>query len=386
MNKKSFIFGILIVIIFVSIGFLILQQTGSPPSKSEPKGMEEWKQMLTSLNSSLAHYSVDYILSNDRFALNMYISKIKEKIHGFDYLIFVNKDGKILTHPDSSQVMQEYKPQGLKPLGEKNSLIQIVDRGGNKIYDIASPVLLENMRVGEVHLGLKNPWNKETETENGSSSNLPKILLIAAAFIGIVLSLFGALGSSSAIKSVTKGVSQERYDNLKTNKDQIEKELKTLKKKYEDLSKKKPAVEESKLSEQIENLRKKEAKLTKIIDEKNAEIVKLEKAKEAESASTPEFVEMKNELETKDKQINELKNQLEEIKAEGKTESEGEEPTTPEDIEELKKEELELTQRIVKKRREEITLSQRVETKRKEELALERKIEALQKKLKESGS
>lgn len=386
MNKKSFIFGILIVIIFISIGFWILQQTGSPSSKSEPQGMKEWENMLISLNASLAHYSVDYILSDDRFALSMYISKIKEKIQGYDYLIFVNKDGEILTHPDSSKIMEKYNPSGMEPLGEKNNLIQTINRGDSKIYDVASPIMLDNTKVGEVHLGVKNPWTKANASKSGSTGNLPKILLIAAAFIGIVLSLFGALGSStSTIKPVTKGISKEKFANLKANKDEIEKELKILQKKYEDLSKKKPAGEGQKLGEKIENLKKREEELTKIVKEKDAEIEKLHKS--SESKTTPaELTEMKGEIETKNKQINDLKNQLEELKSKKTTEAEGGETVTPEEIEGLKKEELELTQRIVKKRREEITLSQRVETKRKEELALERKIEALQKKLKESGS
>lgn len=381
MNKKSLVTGIIVVIIFTAIGFFSFKQSSS---STENPGMEIWEQTLTSLNTNIAYSIIDPVIDNDNFLLEMYLSDIKGKISGFDYLIVINKDGKILTHPDSTQILQDYKPQELEPLGDKKNLIQKIKKGEKEIYDIASPIMLDDIRIGEIHLGLKNPWIGVTGKTGGSLP--PKILFLLAAVIGVILSIVGAVGTTAPVKTTGFTISKEEVNKLKKNKEELESNIDKLRKELADISKKKKETtgDETATSERISKLRTEEAKLLKSVDEKQTELTKLEEKKEVISSS-PETNELKNQLASKDKEIESMRARLEEMEVRAETKT----ATTKipaSDVEEMKKEELELTQRIVKKRREEIILSQRVEAKRKEELALERKIEALKKKVKEMGS
>ena len=379
MNKKALFLGIFIVIIISGIGFYSINRSSHKIDQGDIPGLEIWKQTLLSLNSNIALSIVDFVIDNDHFVLKMYTSSIKSKIKGFDYLIIVNKEGKILSHPDSSQILQDYKPEGLIPLGEKKNLIQ--QNTTKNIFDIASSIMLDDIRIGEVHLGIKDPWIDVGEKP--TSDNLPKILLIVAAFVGLILAIIGAIGAPSPTTTVSPA-SKEKLEKFQKHNQELEKHIAELKKKLEEVSKKKGKISEKEVavSERLVKLRTEETKLTKRLEEKKAEILKLDTEKVAMSAS-PEMTKIKQQLLSKDKEINNLKTQVENLKAQADTKTAEDHSV---DLEEMKKEELELTQRIVKKRREEIILSQRVEAKRKEELTLERKIEALKKKIKETGS
>ncbi len=390
MNKKSLVSGIIIVLIFSLIGFYSIRKTSPAPQKVDTQGMDVWKQSLSSLTANIAHSSIDYVIEGDHFALGMYVSDIKNKINGFDYLIIIDKDKKILEHPDTTQVLKDYKPEGLQPLGSKNSLIQQINKGGKEIYDVAAPIMLEDIRLGEIHLGLKNPWKEIPKVTVPAGSALPKILLFVAAFIGIVISIFGARGASPAIVETTVPIiSEAELKGLRNDKSELESNVKKLKQQINDISKSKavPTEDENEMSKRIATLRMIETKLLKGIDAKKAEINRIEEQKQtiSSSISSTETKELKEQLDLRIKEIGDLKTQLEEMRQQGVPEA-ATQGAPSSDIDEIKKDELELTQRIVKKRREEITLSQRVETKRKEELALERKIEAMRKKLTEMGA
>ncbi|MCK4396426.1 hypothetical protein KAW96_07495 [candidate division WOR-3 bacterium] len=383
MNKKSLILGIIIVLLFTVVGFLSIQKLSPTTYKRGIPGLEIWKQSTLSLNANIANSIVDYVIDNDHFVLGMYESDIKDNITGFQYLIIINKEGKILTHSDSTQILQDYQLGGLNPLGDRKNLIQYSKE--KEIYDIATPIMLEDIRVGEVHLGLKNPWIGVTEEQ--PPNNLVKILFIAAAFIGIILSIVGAIGTAAPSKT-TGFISKEQVKTLERNKQELESKINELKKEFSTFSKKKGEItgDEDEINKRIATLRMEEAKLLKNVDEKKAMLEKFEESEKAISLSVPssEADKIKKQLALKDKEINDLKTHIENMKAQEEKKAALQE--VPADMDEMKKEELELTQRIVKKRREEIILSQRVEAKRKEELALERKIEALKKKLKEMGS
>ena len=381
MNKKSLIFGILIVIIFCASGFFSIQKSNASPSNGQIPGEQEWKEVLLSLNASISHSIVEYVIDNDNFVLEMFLSEIRNKIKNFDYLIVTNKDGKILVHPDSTQILQDYKSKGLQPLGNKKNLIQRIKKGEDNIYDIATAVTLEEAKVGELHLGIKSPWKR---IKNETTNNLPMILLIVSGLIGLILSIVGAFGSSAPITTIDI-TTKKKIEELNKKNEELKRDKETLKKRLADSSKQKGKIseEEKTAAKRIEELKTEKTTLLKTIEEKKVELAKLGEKKL--TTPSPEVNRLKEQLGLKEKETEKLKKQIEDIKTKvekGTTEKE----ISSEDIEEMKKEELELTQRIVKKRREEITLSQRIETKRKEELALERKIEALQKKSKELGS
>lgn len=387
MNKKSFIAGIIIVLIFIAVGLFSIKTLGPSQQKDKtPVAIEKWEQALLSLNANIAFSIVDPVLDNDTYALRTYLSGVKNSVKGFEYLIVVNKDGKILLHPDSSQILQDYKPEGLKPLGDQKNLIQHITKGQQDVYDIATPIMLEGIKQGEVHLAVKNPWEAKTEK---TADNLPKILFIVAGVLGIIISIIGAVGSRGSAETALPSISREEIEKLKIDKQGLESKIIKLNKDFADISKKKKEIagSETEITNRIAQLRIEEMKLLKSIDEKKGELIKFEQQMEAmsASASSPEIESLKNQLVSKDEEIDNLQNQLENLKAQAGVNMSTEEVLVG-NIEGMKKEELEITQRIVKKRREEIILSQRVETKRKEELALERKIEALRKKLKEMGS
>lgn len=387
MNKKSLIFGILAILVFVGAGYFALTRSNPQASSDGTSSYDIWEQTAISLGKSIAHATVDFVIDNDNFVLGMYVNNMKAKIKGFDYIIIVNKDGKILAHPDSTQVLQDYRPEGITPLGEGQSLVQLVE--ARNAYDIAVPVLLEDIRLGEVHLGIKNPF--EESAAEASGDNMPKIILFASAFIGLIFIIFGAI-SPATIKPVDAASGVE-VTRLKKENSQLEATIGTLKKKMEELSKKKAEAsrDEVKVAESIAKLRQEEAKIARSVDDMKAQLVQLEQQKEtmasqpSQTAGGADTKELRKKLDERETEINNLQTQIENLRAQAERKEAAEEAPAA-DVEELKKEELELTQRIVKKRREEIILSQRVEAKRKEELALERKIEALKKNLNEMGS
>ncbi|TET23682.1 MAG: hypothetical protein E3J78_02070 [Candidatus Cloacimonadota bacterium] len=386
MNKKSLILGILAVIVFVVAGFFALTRSSPSAEPVSNSAKEIWQQTTISLNHSISQAILDFVIEDDNFVLSMYVNDIKSKIKGFNYLIVVNKEGKILSHPDSTQIFQDYNPQEISMLGENKNLIQFIE--SKNIYDIATPILLDDIVLGEMHLGITNPW---TETLEQSGNNLPQIILLASAFIGLILIIFGAIGAPAAPKMLLPSAAKTEIEKLKKNKLEFESTIASLKKKLE-MAKKQPqdsTGDEKAAIERLSKIRSEEIKLSKSIDDMKTKIVKLEQQKEAmsgvQSAASPDADAFKRQVALKDNEINNLKAQIENLKVQA------EEKVTPqevsaEEIEGMKNEELELTQRIVKKRREEIILSQRVESKRKEELALERKIEALKKNLSSMGS
>ncbi len=384
MNKKSLILGILAILVFVAAGLFALSKAMPAAGGGETSNKELWEKMAVSLAKSIAHSTVDFVIDNDNFVLGMYTQNIQNKITGFSYLIIVNKDGKMLTNPDSALILQDYTGGEFTPLGEKQSLVQLSET--NNVYDIAVPVLLEDIRLGEVHLGITNPFGETIAAD--SPDNMPRIILFASAFIGLILIIFGSIAPAS-IKPVTPAAPSAQMSRLKKENAELEATISTMKKKMDELSKRKPAAsqDEAKAAETVAKLRQEEKKLAQGIDDMKAQIVKLEQEKEAAAAQPAgaNADEFKKQIAEKDEDINKLKAQIENLRAQAER-KEAAEKTPGADIEELKKEELELTQRIVKKRREEIILSQRVEAKRKEELALERKIEALKKNLHEMGS
>jgi hypothetical protein len=380
MNKKSLIFGILAILIFVGAGFFALKKSNPSTPSDTNSSKQLWEDVVVSLGRSIAHSSVDFVIDNDNFALGMYVNNIRQKIKDFNYLIIVNKDGKMLTHPDSAMVMQDYTGEGLASLGEKRSLVQLQE--AQNVYDIAVPVLLEDIRVGEIHLGINNPFTNASVER--TPDKMPQIILFASAFIGLILIIFGSIAPTT-IKPVSTGAPNAAMNKLKEENARLESSIATMKKKMEELAKKQkegaPAGD-AEAAERVAKLRQEETKLTKAIDDRRAEMVQLEKQKEAMAArpAGANAEEVKRQLNEKEIEINNLKAQIENLRAQAeRKEAAVEAPAA--DVEALKKEELELTQRIVKKRREEIILSQRVEAKRKEELALERKIEALKKNL-----
>ena len=392
MNKRALISGIIIVLILTAVGFVSVKNI-TPPSKKNttPQGMKEWQQTLVSLNATIANSLIDAVLSNDPFATAEVVSGIKNNIKGLEYIIIVDKNGKILYHPDSNQVLQDYTPQELKPLGEKGFLIQKTKKGKKNIYDVGNPIAVADKKIGEVHLGIVDPWIQQTKPKQ---SNLPNIILIVGAVLGVIIAIIGSTGKTAAddITYTPPKISPVEVEKLKKDKKQLETSISQLQKELKDLSNKKKQYtpeDEKGINKRVAILKEEERKLVQSIDEKKAEITKLENKKEALSTTvqaSPEINKLKDQLIQKDKQISELTNKINQLKTATGTQKIPATEGGGKDIEELKKEELELTQRIVKKRREEIILSQRVETKRKEELALERKIEALQKKIKEMGT
>ncbi len=386
MNKKSLILGILAIIVFVVAGFFALTRSSPSAEPVSNSAREIWQQTTISLNHSISQAIIDFVIEDDNFVLGMYVNDIKSKIKGFNYLIVVNKEGKILSHPDSTQIFQDYNPQEISTLGENKNLIQFIE--SKNIYDVATPILLDDIVLGELHLGITNPW---TETQAQSGNNLPQIILLASAFIGLILIIFGAIGAPAAPKMILPSASKTEIEKLKKNKLEFESTIASLKKKLQEASKQQQdsTGDEKEAIKRLAKIRSEETKLSKSIDDMKTEKLKLEQQKEAmsgvQSAASADSDAFERQIALKDNEINNLKAQIENLKVQA------EEKVVPhevsaEEIEGMKNEELELTQRIVKKRREEIILSQRVESKRKEELALERKIEALKKNLSSMGS
>ncbi|MEK7871252.1 MAG: methyl-accepting chemotaxis protein [Nitrospirota bacterium] len=149
------------------------------------------KKRGTSLAKGLAYNSIYGVLIGDTSALDRLAKGVKEE-PDVDYLIIVDKDGKVLAHSDQSEVGKNYSDKLTKKALEITEsgaeIARLVKEG---LYDIAVPIGSSDTgtsgRIGAVRIGLSTEGMKQ---KLDSIRNVIFILTTITIGIGIIVSFF----------------------------------------------------------------------------------------------------------------------------------------------------------------------------------------------------
>lgn len=133
------------------------------------------------------------LLSEDWISLETLIAEASNR-QTFVYLIVTDRNGIVRGASDVAMIGQEYQEtRSSEVLSEKNDIrTSSIDlESGNKVFNINAPVLFQDVKVGEITIGLSQRGLEEVK---GMTSWLMLMLaLITVLSVSIMLYVFGAL-------------------------------------------------------------------------------------------------------------------------------------------------------------------------------------------------
>ena len=150
-----------------------------------------------SMALTLAARSQDFILGLDFFYLKEMMDKAIQSSNDISYSFILNQQGQVLSHTFHNGFPVALRTVNPVPAGQLSS-IRFLDTGKELVYDIAVPVLIEDMRLGTVHLGL---------SKTRISHTINSLLWTMAVLIGcavLIASLTGAGFANQIIRRVQK--------------------------------------------------------------------------------------------------------------------------------------------------------------------------------------
>ncbi len=161
------------------------------------------------VTEQVASTSVDLILKEDDLALVNLVSSVKKSEVPLEYVIITDADGQIVAHTDVKRLFERYKrPRGVRPLSTKDSVevFSYVGRGGKEYNDFSAAVGYNNLKLGEVHIGI--PEDKFAEVNDLITQRL-RIAFIALFFWSTTIIGIFALGSTfiSPIRKLAEEIS-----------------------------------------------------------------------------------------------------------------------------------------------------------------------------------
>ncbi|UCB46788.1 MAG: SpoIIE family protein phosphatase [Spirochaetota bacterium] len=161
------------------------------------------------VTEQVAQTSVDLILKEDDLALINLVSSVKNSETPLDYIIITDTDGIIIAHTDIKRLFDSYRrPRGVKPLSARDSIevFTYTARGGREYSDFAAVVKYNNLKLGEVHLGI--PEDKFAEVNDLVTQRL-RVAFIALFFWSTTIVGVFVLGSTfiSPIRKLAEQIS-----------------------------------------------------------------------------------------------------------------------------------------------------------------------------------
>ncbi len=105
------------------------------------------------LAANLAARSGDAVLALDFLRLKSLISEIMETTDDMLYAFIQDADGRVLTHTFSGGFPVQLKAAN-QALASQHSSVRLLTDGRQEIFDFATPVLVGDVKIGQVRLGL----------------------------------------------------------------------------------------------------------------------------------------------------------------------------------------------------------------------------------------
>ena len=174
---------LVLTVLLVSV-FLVRQEQESLTNEMSKRGR--------TIARDLANASKNPILSNDDLTLSLLVQDAM-KDPDVVYVIFVDADGKVVAHPDLSQIGQRVqRSDGLPMAVGETQVTPYVDPKHGKVIDFAVPLVFSKVSVGSLYLGFsRKPIDQAVATARNST------IVISAAMV--VIGVLGALGLATVL-------------------------------------------------------------------------------------------------------------------------------------------------------------------------------------------
>jgi signal transduction histidine kinase len=150
----GWIFGFVSLIILGVVGYLLF---------NEQQVLEQALQARGLLSAShLAQQSVDPILREDDYALFKLLQQLRRRPpetgarERILYAMLLDRQGRILAHTDPARLhTAPDDPRTREVLAlETPSVVPVTDPSGERLYDVAVPILMRDLPIGAVRLGI----------------------------------------------------------------------------------------------------------------------------------------------------------------------------------------------------------------------------------------
>ena len=174
---------LVVTVVLVSV-FLVRQEQESLTSEMSKRGR--------TIARDLANASKNAIVSNDDLTLSLLVQDAM-KDPDVVYVIFTDADGKVVAHPDLSQIGQRVqRPEGLPMAVGDTVVTPYVDPKHGKVTDFAVPLVFSKVAVGSLYLGFsRKPIDLAVAAARNST------IVISAAMV--VVGVLGALGLATVL-------------------------------------------------------------------------------------------------------------------------------------------------------------------------------------------
>jgi sensor histidine kinase regulating citrate/malate metabolism len=144
--KLSGLITALVVLTVLLIGFFLLrEQEDSLTVEVTKRGRTIAENLASGAKTSLA--------ANDELSLNLLV---RDAMRDPDlaYVIVAHQDGRVLAHPDVTQVGQRLvRPPGLETLGKELTVSAYRSPTEGRIMDFAVPLVFSGVRLGALYVG-----------------------------------------------------------------------------------------------------------------------------------------------------------------------------------------------------------------------------------------
>jgi len=156
---------------------------------------EKFVDRYKSIADQVSSASVDLILKGDDLDLVNLTTSIKQSEKPIDYVIIIDRSGRIVAHTETKRIFTKYiRPGGVRPLSVKDkvSVFNYIGKGGMLYNDFSAAVKINNSKIGEVHIGI--PEDKFKEVSNIVNQRL-RVAFIALFFWSTTIIGVFAIGS-----------------------------------------------------------------------------------------------------------------------------------------------------------------------------------------------
>jgi adenylate cyclase len=174
---------VVLTVVLVSV-FLVRQEQESLTSEMSKRGR--------TIARDLANASKNAIVSNDDLTLSLLVQDAM-KDPDVVYVIFTDADGKVVAHPDLSQIGQRIQREQGLPMAVGDTVVTpFVDPKHGKVIDFAVPLVFSKIAVGSLYLGFsRKPIDLAVAAARNST--------IVISAVMVVLGVLGALGLATVL-------------------------------------------------------------------------------------------------------------------------------------------------------------------------------------------
>jgi adenylate cyclase len=202
----------LAVVITLLIVFIMSSASYFFYSSQKDEFLTQTFRFGTALVSNLSHNSSVALLENDEASLHILIEELS-KMQDINYVMVLDKSGKIKAHSDITKIDSNYVPiQGATKLSMKDTLEIVKFRQGNyEVLDFMTPIKFSQVSLGAVHVGISmESLKKKTERFGIFILLLTTVLVL----IGIGVSFYIGTQFSKPIINLVQGTMEIKHGNF----------------------------------------------------------------------------------------------------------------------------------------------------------------------------